>query len=155
MYGLSNGIIANDLEWVWMSLLLFETFVWTECSVIGHICSELGRVLWGDPVCHGCDCSQRTQFIWNEVTWDKSRQYEMRWVVWTLLYPASPLSSWQVENFVVAIFSSLLTFLANAESVLPTASCFISNINYYDVMSAVYLSHIFLDFGPVTSIFAP
>jgi len=23
MYGLSNGMIANDLEWVWRSFLLF------------------------------------------------------------------------------------------------------------------------------------
>jgi len=27
MYGLSYGMIASDLEWVWVSLLPFETFV--------------------------------------------------------------------------------------------------------------------------------
>ena len=27
IYGLLNGMIANDLEWVWQSPLLFETFV--------------------------------------------------------------------------------------------------------------------------------
>jgi len=27
IYSLSNGMIANDLEWVWKSLLLFKTFV--------------------------------------------------------------------------------------------------------------------------------
>jgi len=27
MYGLSNGMIANDIEWSWRSLLLFSIFV--------------------------------------------------------------------------------------------------------------------------------
>ena len=46
---------------------------------------ELGRALWSDPVCRGCDRSQRTQFRRNEVRRDYVRWDEMKWVIWTLL----------------------------------------------------------------------
>jgi len=32
---------------------------------------QTGRVLWNDPVCHGCNQSQHTYLWWNEVSWDE------------------------------------------------------------------------------------
>jgi len=47
---------------MFISLMLSHltyTIISTECDVTGHNHGELGRALWSDPVCRGCDKPQR------------------------------------------------------------------------------------------------
>ena len=49
-----------------------------------HACAVIGRALWSDPVCRGCDQSRRTRLRRNEVVWGEVRWGEMS-DIWTVL----------------------------------------------------------------------
>ena len=69
--------ILSDL--IWYDL-------WSECAMIGRSHGEAGRFTAHDPLCRGCDQSQR-----RALNSDEMRSSEMRWVIGAFLWRFSRL----------------------------------------------------------------
>ena len=63
-----------------LTLSHLTSFIWAECTVVGHSHGKLDRFTAHDTVCPCWDHWPYSQFRWNVISWDN-----VRWsVIWTL-----------------------------------------------------------------------